>query len=74
MWGSHYALEINTDGVWDYEQLGGYDWLKVRKGVYDDKIEYQVKENSGLDYREARIIISTVNMGSKTILITQRSY
>lgn len=72
--GSHYTLKVNTDGVWDYEQLGGYDWLKVRKGVYDDKIEYQVKENSGLDYREARIIISTVNMGSKTILITQRSY
>ena len=72
--GSHYALKINTDGVWNYEQLDGHDWLKVRKGVYDDEIEYQVKENNCLGYREARIIISTVNMGSKTILITQRSY
>lgn len=70
----HYAIEINTDGVWDYEQLNGHDWLKAEKSVYDDKIEFQVKENNGLDYREARIIISTENMGSKTILITQRSY
>lgn len=71
MFDRYYAIEINTDGVWDYEQLDGHDWLKVRKGVYDDKIEFQVKENDGLDDREARIIISTENMGSKTILITQ---
>lgn len=70
----HYAIKINTDGVWDYEQQDGHDWLKVRKGVHDDEIKFQVKENNCLGYREARIIISTENMGSKTIFITQRNY
>ena len=70
IYGNHYSIKIDTDGIWDYKLDDDYDWIKVRKSVYNDKIEYQVRGNTGFE-REANIIVSTLNMGTKTISITQ---
>ena len=70
IYGDHYSVKIDTDGIWDYKLDDDYDWIKVGKGVHNDKIEFQVRENTQGE-RKASIIISTLNKGIKIISITQ---
>lgn len=64
-----YEDKINTDGIWDYKLCDDYGWIKVMKAP--DALRFQVKKNDGYD-RKASIDVSTLNLGTKTINITQK--
>lgn len=71
---SHYSVRIETDGIWNFRQSeDSRQWLKVVKSVYDDKLDFQVKENNSYYERIAKISITTLNKGTKEITIVQRS-
>lgn len=70
--GHCYSVKIITDGIWDYKLDNDYDWIKLNKRALsdDNRIQFQVRENTGGE-RNASIIISTLNKGTKTISVTQ---
>lgn len=74
IFGQHYSIKIETDGIWDFSQSNdSYSWLKIRKSVYDDEIDIQVRENNSYNDRYATILISTLNKGIKEITLIQHS-
>lgn len=74
IFGQHYSIKIETDGIWDFSQSkDSYSWLKIRKSVYDDEIDIQVREHNSYNDRYATISISTLNKGIKEITLIQHS-
>lgn len=65
---NYYLIKIYTDGIWDYNLCDEYGWIKAKK--CDNGIRFMVRENKE-NSRTARITISTLNMGAKTVNITQ---
>lgn len=69
-WKRYYVIKIHTDGLWDFKFDTNVSWIKATKWD-ENSIRFQVKENENPYQRTATIVVSTLNMGNKSIKIYQ---